>query len=192
MEKTMTRILITASPLRLPFILVALAFAFSGAALAQQPLGAISGVVADPNGAVVKGATATAVSLATGTSRSATTNDQGFFLIPTLQAGDYKLTIEYRGFASFTIERVVVEVGQTARVDAALKITGTTESLQITGAETAAVDTQQATVGGVVNTRQIEQLPLNGRNYLELARLQPGVEIQEGRSFDPTKSRYTG
>jgi len=192
MEKTMTRILITASPLRLPFILVALTFAFGGAALAQQPLGAISGVVTDPNGAVVTGATATAVSLATGTSRNAMTNDQGFFLIPTLQAGDYKLTIEYRGFANFTIERVVVEVGQTARVDAALKITGTTESMQVTGAETALVDTQQATVGGVVNTRQIEQLPLNGRNYLELARLQPGVEIQEGRSFDPTKSRYTG
>ncbi|HKC86471.1 MAG TPA: carboxypeptidase-like regulatory domain-containing protein, partial [Blastocatellia bacterium] len=138
----MTRIFITASPLRLPLILVALTFAFSGAALAQQPLGAISGVVTDPNGAVVTGATATAVSLATGTSRNAMTNDQGFFLIPTLQAGDYKLTIEYRGFARFTIERVVVEVGQTARVDAALKITGTTESLQITGAETAAVDTQ--------------------------------------------------
>jgi Carboxypeptidase regulatory-like domain len=188
----MTGILKIASRMRLPLILVALTFAFSGAALAQQPLGAISGVVTDPSGAVVTGATATAVSLATGTSRNAMTNDQGFFLIPTLQAGDYKLTIEYRGFANFTIERVVVEVGQTARVDAALKITGTTESMLVTGAETALVDTQQATVGGVVNTRQIEQLPLNGRNYLELARLQPGVEIQEGRSFDPTKSRYTG
>src|SRR5215470_6709593 len=149
MEKTMTGILKIASLMRLPFILVALTLAFSGAALAQQPLGAISGVVTDPNGAVVTGATATAVSLATGTSRNAMTNDQGFFLIPTLQAGDYKLTIEYRGFASFTIEHVVVEVGQTARVDAALKMTGTMESLQITGAETATVDMQQATVGGV-------------------------------------------
>src|SRR5215470_8964324 len=192
MEKTMTGILKIASPLRLPLILVALTFAFSGAALAQQPLGAISGVVTDPNGAAVNGATATAVSLATGTSRNAMTNDQGFFLIPTLQAGDYKLTFQYRGFANFTIERVVVEVGQTARVDAALKVGAATESVQISGAETATIDTQQATVGGVVNTRQIEQLPLNGRNYLELARLQPGVEIQEGRSFDPTKSRYTG
>lgn len=188
----MTRMLKTASPIRLTLILAALMFAFGGTALAQQPLGNISGVVTDPNGAVLTGATVTAVSLATGASRNATTNDQGFFLIPTLQAGDYKLTVEYRGFANFTIERVVVEVGQTARVDAAMKITGATESVQISGAETATVDTQQATVGGVVNTRQIEQLPLNGRNYLELARLQPGVEIQEGRSFDPTKSRYTG
>src|SRR6266542_3365230 len=59
-------------------------------------------------------------------------------------------------------------------------------------AESVAIDTTQATVGGVATARQIDELPLNGRNYLELARLQPGVEIQEGRSFDPTKSRYTG
>src|SRR5262249_45170609 len=124
--------------------------------------------------------------------RTATTNDQGFFLIPTLLPGDYKLTVEARGFGAFTAERVVVEVGQTAKVDAAMKIAGTTEAIQVTGAETATVDTQQTTVGGVVNTRQIDELPLNGRNFLELARLQPGVEIQQGQSFDPTKSRYTG
>jgi len=52
--------------------------------------------------------------------------------------------------------------------------------------------TEQVTVGGVVTTRQIDQLPLNGRNYLELAALQPGVEIQDGKTFDPTKTRYTG
>lgn len=192
----MTGFLKAASRIRLTLalasLMLALMFTSGGTALAQQPLGNISGVVTDPNGAVVKGATATAVSLATGASRTATTNDQGFFLIPTLQAGDYKLTIEYKGFTNFTVERVVVEVGQTARVEATMKVTGATESVQISGAETATVNTQEASVGGVVNTRQIEQLPLNGRNYLELARLQPGVEIQEGRSFDPTKSRYTG
>ena len=60
------------------------------------------------------------------------------------------------------------------------------------GGQIAGVDTQQATVGGVVTTQQIAELPLNGRNYLELARLEPGVEINEGRAFDPTKARYTG
>jgi len=161
-------------------------------AFAQQPLGNLSGVVTDPSGAVVSGATVTATSLATGATRTATTNDQGFFLVPTLQAGNYKLTIEARGFATFSVDRVAVEVGQTPRVDAQLKIGSTSETVQVSGGDTATVDTQQATVGGVVNARQIEQLPLNGRNYLELARLQPGVEIQEGRAFDPTKSRYTG
>jgi len=159
---------------------------------AQQPVGNISGVVTDPTGAVIAGATATATSLATGATRTATTNDQGFFLIPTLLPGEYKLSVEAKGFGTFTVERVVVEVGQTAKVDVAMKVAGATEAIQVTGAETATVDTQQTTVGGVVNTRQINELPLNGRNYLELARLQPGVEIQEGRAFDPTKSRYTG
>jgi hypothetical protein len=164
----------------------------TGSAFAQQPLGNISGTVTDQSGAVVSSATVTATSLATNATRTATTNEQGFFLIPTLQAGTYKLSIEAKGFASFTVERAVVEVGQTARVDVALKVGATTETVQISGADTATVDTQQATVGGVVNERQINELPLNGRNYLELARLQPGVEVQEGRAFDPTKSRYTG
>src|SRR5690349_1211163 len=82
-------------------MIVAAAIAF-----AQQPLGNLSGVVSDPSGAVVSGATVTATSLATGATRTATTNDQGFFLIPTLQAGNYKLTIEARGFATSTVERV--------------------------------------------------------------------------------------
>jgi hypothetical protein len=163
------------------------------AALAQQPLGSIAGTVTDPSGAVVKGATITATSLATGTSRVTTTNDQGYFMLPTLQAGEYKLNISLTGFASFLVDRVVVAVGQTANVEAQLKVASANETVQVSGADAAAaVDLQQATIGGVVNTRQIEQLPLNGRNYLELARLQPGVEIQEGRAFDPTKSRYTG
>jgi hypothetical protein len=169
-----------------------LMIAMTAIAFAQQPLGNLSGVVTDPSGAVVTSATVTAASIATGAVRTATTDDQGFFLIPTLQAGEYKLTVEARGFVTFTVERVKVEVGQTPRVDAQLKIGSTSETVQISGGDTASIDTQQATVGGVVNARQIEQLPLNGRNYLELARLQPGVEIQDGRTFDPTKTRYTG
>ncbi|MFN7929603.1 MAG: carboxypeptidase regulatory-like domain-containing protein [Blastocatellia bacterium] len=164
----------------------------SVSAFGQQPLGTISGVVTDQTGAAVAGVSVTVTSLATGATRMATTDSQGFFLLPTLQAGEYKLATTAQGFAAFTIERVVVQVGQTARAEISLKIAGTSESLQVTAADTATVDTQQASVGGVVSTRQIEQLPLNGRNYLELARLQPGVEIQEGRAFDPTKSRYTG
>src|SRR5215510_3773500 len=164
-----------------------------GDVFAQQPLGNLAGVVTDPSGSVVRGATATATSLATGAIRVATTNDQGYFLLPTLQAGEYKLSVSLAGFATFLVDRVVVAVGQTTNVEARLKIASASETMQVSVADAAvAVELQEASVGGVVNTRQIEQLPLNGRNYLELARLQPGVEIQEGRSFDPTKSRYTG
>jgi Carboxypeptidase regulatory-like domain len=163
----------------------------SSHALAQAPVGSIAGVVTDPTGALVKGATVTATSLTTAATRSTVTDDQGFFQITTLKPGDYSLTVATKGFAEFSAPHVVVEVGQTARVDAALTVQALTETVNVTGSGVA-VDTSQSTVGGVVNLRQINELPLNGRNYLELARLQPGVEIQEGRSFDPTKSRYTG
>jgi hypothetical protein len=168
-------------------------FLFAPPAMAQQPLGSISGTVTDNSNAVVKGATVTSTSLSTGASRMTTTDDQGRFLLPTLQAGEYRVSISYTGFANYQVDRIVVAVGQTTNIESQLKIAGANETIEVSGADAAGnVDLQQATVGGVVNTRQIEQLPLNGRNYLELARLQPGVEIQEGRAFDPTKSRYTG
>ena len=170
--------------------LVAVALGTSPA-LAQAPVGSIAGAVTDSSGAVIAGATVSATSLATGATRSGTSDDQGFFVIPTLKPGEYLLKVVSKGFAEFVAPRVVVEVGQTVRVDAALTVQTLNERVEVT-AGNVTVDTSQTTVGGVVNLKQINELPLNGRNYLELARLQPGVEIQEGRSFDPTKSRYTG
>src|SRR5215471_13404961 len=83
------------------------------AAFAQAPAGNIAGTVSDPSTAVIGGATVTAVSQAEGSRRSVTTDDQGYFLISTLQPGQYKVTIEARGFAPLEIASVVVEVGQT-------------------------------------------------------------------------------
>jgi hypothetical protein len=163
----------------------------SSPALAQAPVGTIAGVVTDASGAVLSGASVTATSLSTGAERVTTVNDQGFFTIPSLKPGEYTVTVANKGFAEFVVPRVVVEVGQTARVDAAMKLQSVTESVEVQ-ASSVTVDTSQTSVGGVVNLKQINELPLNGRNYLELAQLQPGVEIQEGRAFDPTKSRYTG
>jgi Carboxypeptidase regulatory-like domain len=171
-------------------MLLAMALAARPAA-AQAPVGNIAGVVTDSSGAVLRGAAVTVTSLSTGATRSVVTNDQGYFLVSTLKPGEYKLRIANPGFADFVAERVAVNVGQTARADVVMKVEALSESVQVT-AESVAIDTTQATVGGVVTARQINELPLNGRNYLELARLQPGVEIQEGRAFDPTKSRYTG
>ena len=158
---------------------------------AQAPVGTVAGVVTDPSGGVVRGATVTVTSVSTGGARTTTTDDQGFFQVPTLKPGDYKVKVTSSGFADFVAPTVAVEVGQTARVDVALRVAAVSDTVEVT-AQSIAVDTSQTSVGGVVNLQQINELPLNGRNYLELARLQPGVEIQEGRSFDPTKSRYTG
>ena len=170
--------------------LTALALA-STPVLAQAPVGTISGVVTDASGGVLRGASVTATSLSTGAERVTTANDQGFFTIPSLKPGEYIVTVANKGFANFVVPRVVVEVGQTARVDASMRVEALTENVEVQ-AGGIAVDTSQTAVSGVVNLKQISELPLNGRNYLELAQLQPGVEIQEGRAFDPTKSRYTG
>lgn len=157
---------------------------------AQSPTGDISGVVKDPSGASIAGATATATHGSTGVSRTATSDDQGYFLIPTLQPGQYKLSVDYKGFQTFSSE-VPVEVGQTSRVTVNLALTGDTTRVEV-GASVVQIDTEHVTIGGVVNTKQIDELPLNGRNYLELAKLEPGVEISDGKAFDPTKTRYTG
>ncbi len=158
---------------------------------AQAPVGSIEGVVTDSTGAVVTGATVTATSLATGAARTATSDARGAFVIATLKPGDYALKVSSKGFVDFVAPSVNVQVGQITRVEPGLSVQALNESVRVTAASIA-VDTSQTAISGVVNLRQINELPLNGRNYLELAKLQPGVEIQEGRSFDPTKSRYTG
>ena len=102
------------------------------------------------------------------------------------------MVIEATGFRNYEVQRVGVEVGQIARVDATMSLGVDVITVEVAGSAVATADTQQSTVGGIVSARQIAELPLNGRNYLELARLQPGVEVNEGRAFDPTKARYTG
>jgi hypothetical protein len=176
----------------MPMRYVAFSLVMCATALAQAPVGSIAGVVKDPSGAVVAGAVVTSTSLADAGRRRVVSDDQGFFLIPTLMPGEYKLVIEAKGFRNYEVQRVGVAVGQTARMDVNLTVGSETVAIEVAGGDMATVDTQQATVGGVVSTRQIAELPLNGRNYLELARLEPGVEINEGRAFDPTKARYTG
>jgi hypothetical protein len=157
---------------------------------AQAPVGNIAGVVSDPSGAVVPNAKITATSSSTGGSRTVNSNEAGYYLIPTLQPGEYDLAIEAAGFGKFSA-RVIVAVGQTAAVNATMAVEAAVQTVEVNAAA-AVVDTAGSGVGGVVASRQIDELPLNGRNYLELAQLQPGVEIQAGVTFDPTKSRYSG
>src|SRR5260370_2254760 len=142
--------------------------AASTSLFAQAAFGSILGTVKDPSGAVIQGASVTSTSIADGGRRTVTTNDQGYFLIPTLLPGDYKVVIEARGFRNHEVERVSVAVGQNVRVDATMTISGDTVSVEVAGGDGAAVDTQQALVGGVVSTRQIAATALNRPTSLEL------------------------
>lgn len=161
-------------------------------AVAQQNVGSIHGTVRDPQGAVVQNAEVTARNVATNLSRGTTTNAGGEYRISDLPPGTYELKVIAPNFKQTLIADVVVAVNTDTPQDAKLEVGGATETVTVTGAAEAQVSTTDNTVAGVVNTRQIQNLPLNGRNFLDLAQLQPGVEKVEGGSFDPTKANYTG
>jgi hypothetical protein len=162
------------------------------AAVAQEPTGAIEGTVTDPQNAIVVNATVTARNTDTNLSRTVTTGDDGNFSIRQLPPGNYEVTITGANFKKTVYKDVTVAVGQNASLDAQLQIGGATEEVTIIGSSEAQIDRVDHNVSGVVGTVQIQNLPLNGRNFLDLAQLQPGVETVAGGSFDPTKANYTG
>lgn len=160
-------------------------------ASAQQAASAtLTGTLRDPNGAVVSGARVSVTQKATGSRRETTTSDEGVFVLTNLQAGDYVVAIEAAGFQVKTLN-VTLQVGQSATFNTALSIGSVAaDSGNIFNDGVAAIDTESSVVAGVVSKREIESLPLNGRNFLELALLIPGNS--PAPNFDPTKTNVVG
>jgi hypothetical protein len=182
-------------PLRVPFILTlaliaALAFAPSPSILAQTTVatGSISGTVTDASGAVVAGAKVT-ITGPTGQTIVVTTNGQGGYSTGSLIPGAYKVRFEGKGFKTAQLP-VEVRVDTTASGSVRLEL-GAESTVVDVQASDVQVNTEQATVQGVLTASQIENLPVNGRNFLDLAQLEPGVQIQDGANFDPTKVGYS-
>ncbi len=140
--------------------------------MAQQST--IQGVVTDATEAVIPGAKITVRNLATGVQLTATTNSVGFYSIPFLAPGAYEVTAESEGFAPQTKQNLRLDVGQVARVDFALELGTVAETIEVAAAA-ALINTETTTVGQVIDNKRIVELPLNGRNYLELAQLTVGV-----------------
>jgi len=143
--------------------------------------GSIVGTVSDPSGARVGGADVTITNLATGQIIHIATNSSGTFNSGPLIPGDYKTRVSTEGFRSAEAA-VTVLVGNTATVNVNLQLGNEKEVVEVQSS-TLRVNTEQATVQGVLNAEQIENLPVNGRNFLELAQLEPGVQIQDGGNF---------
>jgi hypothetical protein len=156
----------------------------------QQPTGAIEGTLTDPQGAVVPNATVTVRNQA-GFTRTVNTGDDGRYRVAQLPPGVYELKVSVQNFKSSVVPNIKVDVGQNVPVDVKLEIGGASETVTVTGGGEAQVDRTDHTVSGVVGRVQIESLPLNGRNFLDLANL-AGAETVDGASFDPTKANYTG
>ena len=159
--------------------------------LAQTTIstGSIQGVVTDPSGAVVSDAKITISNKATGRVITTRTTSAGAYTSGALTPGDYTLRVEAQGFKT-SETGITVQVGVTAPGNVKLQVGQATQVVEVQGTEVT-VNTQQATVQGVLTTEQIENLPINGRNFLDLAQLEPGVQIQDGGNFDPTKNGFS-
>jgi outer membrane receptor protein involved in Fe transport len=163
-------------------VLVLLACA---SAVAQQTTGTVTGRVVDPQGAAIPGATVTAKSPTTGFTRTETSDAEGVYRLAALPVGMYEVTAELQGFATVSKKDVEVNVAQIVAIDFQMKVAALAETVNVTGA-TPLIETTSSAVGGLVDVKRIESIPLNGRQFANLAATIPGV----GLAFhtDPTKS----
>ena len=159
--------------------LFALAFGATGAAMAQTATGQITGVVRDANGAVLAKAKVKVNSALTGITRETITNEEGSYVFPLLPAGVYSVTVEQQGFRAAKKANVSINVDQIVRADFDLTV-GEVSAIVEVESGAVALDTETASIGQVVSQRQVTQLPLNGRNFLQLLSLNGGTVETNG------------
>jgi Carboxypeptidase regulatory-like domain len=171
---------------------LAITFLMSSTLLLAQTTvatGSIQGTVTDSSGAVVSGAKVVITDKSRGSAINTTTNSSGSYASGALVPGDYVVRVEAPGFKSSQLP-LTIQVNTTANGNLSLQVGQTTETVEVE-ASSVQVNTEQAEVQGVLTSQQIENLPVNGRNFLDLAQLEPGVQIQDGTNFDPTKVGYS-
>jgi len=168
-----------------------LTIAITSVAVAQTTIaaGSIVGTITDPAGAVVSGAKVTILSVATGETKTLATNSAGAYSSGPLTPGNYRVEVTASGFRSVS-STITVLVGNTASFNPKLQVGQENQTVEVQASEVQ-VNTEQATVQGVLTEQQIDNMPVNGRNFLDLAQLEPGVQIQDGQNFDPTKAGYS-
>ena len=171
--------------------IVALLLALTATLWAQTTVatGSIQGTITDQTGAVVGGAKVMVTNKATGRMVTVTTSSAGTYTSGALIPGDYTVRVEAQGFKSSQLP-ITVQVGVTSAGNIKLQVGQANQIVEVQASQLQ-VNTEQATVQGVLNTEQIENLPINGRNFLDLAQLEPGVQIQDGGNFDPTKNGFS-
>jgi hypothetical protein len=145
-------------------------------ASAQQAVtsAALGGLVADASGAALPGALVTATNVETNQSRTSTADAEGRYRFPYLPVGTYRLRAERPGFAALT-KQLTLTLGEALDVSLVLPVAGVAESVEVSGADAPFVETARTQVAETIAPKEIDTLPLNGRNYLDLAALTPGV-----------------
>src|SRR5713226_741687 len=168
----------------LPFLLL-----FSSAPLFSQAITATAvGTVTDPTGAVVPNAKVTIRSRQTNQARAATTDSAGAYEFSFLPVGPYSLTVEAAGFQKSEVGQFTLSVDQVARVDVKMTLGQSAETVQVQ-ASAILMQTENATVGTVIDSQKVAELPLNGRSFVQLALLTPGVNPGTPGSITVRRSR---
>jgi len=149
--------------------------AFRLAVFAQTASATLSGTILDPNGAVVPAANITLTDIATGVKRTATTNDQGYFIIPLLKPSTYTLNAEHSGFLTIEVKEVVLNVGDARALKIQMMVGDVKETVNITSE--APLLNEAPAVGTIINRQFAANIPLNGRSFQSLIALTPGVVL---------------
>src|SRR2546426_623714 len=154
---------------------------------AQTPTGRILGNVRDQTGAALRGATVTITDVQRGVSRTLTTDDAGAYVAPDLGPGIYKVRAEAKGFKSIERLNIELEVARDALIDLVLPPGEASETIVVTE-EIPLLNTISSVLGGTLSNKEINDLPLNGRNYENLLQLRPGVMRYPGGGFSTTSA----
>jgi outer membrane receptor protein involved in Fe transport len=153
-------------------------------AFSQLPTATILGVAKDSSGGVLPGVTVTVVNVDTSLTRVVKTGDDGEYRVPELPVGRYEVRAEHAGFKTENRRGITLEVTQQAVINFEFQV-GAAEQTVVVTEEAPMVNTQNATLGGTVNETKMTELPLNGRNYIDLALLQPGVDKDKNQGNQP-------
>lgn len=153
--------------------------ALTAFAFAQSPVGTISGATLDPSGAAIRNASVTIRNKATSAERKLRSDEDGSFSAPSLPAGEYEVTAQADGFRT-QLQEVTVATGSTLKVEMKMEVGQKTEIVTIEGAGAAQLSYESHSVDGVITRQKIQELPLNGRSFLNLAFLEPGVTVGVG------------
>ena len=135
----------------------------------------IVGTVTDASGAVLPGATVTLTNTGTNVSQTAPTNETGAYVFNLLQVGTYAVKVEMKGFKTFTAASITIAAGDRARVDAKMQVGDISQTVEVSGTVAPALQTDTSTIGSLVPSQSVEDLPLNQRNIIKLVQLSPGA-----------------
>jgi hypothetical protein len=157
-----------------------------------QSTASLSGTVTDPTGAVVPGASIKVRSLATNLVRESVSDSAGAYVVPSLQPGDYEIRSTAAGFGTSVIKSVTLLVDQSVTANVKLNVQSTGETVQVEAGAAPIIDSQTITMGQVIDKETVQNIPLNGRHFLDLTNLTPGAVVPPANGFLTSTSRGLG